>query len=116
MKKITMKKNCSKIKNRICSTAGATAGVVSMTLANTMPVYATGSTGISTVDTGMTVIKTAAIGIVSIIGVVALAKGAMDLGTGISQRDQQGITQGAAEIAGGLIMGGVGVVIGLFGF
>lgn len=104
-----------KVRNLINGVATVT-GVTAMTLASTTPVLATSSTGIAPVDTGMTVIKTAAIGIVSIIGVIGLAKGGMDLGTGISQRDQSGITTGAAEVAGGLIMAGIGVVIGLFGF
>lgn len=110
-----MKKFSKKARNLVNGVATAT-GAATMVLASSTPVFATSSTGIGPVDTGMTVIKTAAIGIVSIIGVIGLAKGGMDLGTGISQRDQQGITQGAAEVAGGLIMAGIGVVIGLFGF
>lgn len=107
-----MKKVFKNVKNVI---VGASTAVI--TLSGSMPVFAgTSSTGISTVDTGMNVIKVAAIGIVSVIGVIGLAKGGMDLGTGVSQRDQQGIVQGAAEIGGGLIMAGIGVVIGLLGF
>lgn len=111
-----MKKNFSKIKNRICSTAGATAGVVSMTLANTMSVYASSSTGVAAVDNGMKIVKIVAIGVVSTIGVIILAKGGMDLGSSISQRDNNGIATAAAEIAGGLIMAAIGALIGLFGF
>lgn len=115
-----MKKIFSKIKNRISAVAGTTAGAVSMTLANTMPVYATSSTGVSStgvpiVDNGMAIIKVCAIGICEIIGVIGLVKGGMDLGTGVSQRDQSGIVQGAAEFGGGLIMAGIGVIIGLLG-
>lgn len=110
-----MKKNFSKIKNRISAVAGTTAGAVSMTLANTMPVYATTSTGIPIVDKGMTIIKVCAIGLCEIIGIIGLVKGGMDLGTGVSQRDMSGIVQGAAECGGGLIMAGIGVFIGLLG-
>lgn len=45
-----------------------------MTLANTMPVYATNSTGVPIVDKGMTIIRVCAIGICEIIGVIALVK------------------------------------------
>ncbi len=110
-----MKKNNSKLKKRVCAVA-CTVATTSMVLANTMSVYATDSTGVSTVDTGMNVIKALAIGFVEIIGVIGLAKGGMTLGTGVSQRDQNGIIQGAAEIGGGLIMAGIGVIIGLLGF
>lgn len=114
-----MKKNFSKIKNRISAVAGTTAGAVSMTLAYTMPVYATTSTGTSTgipiVDKGMAIIKVCAIGLCEILGVIGLVKGGMDLGTGVSQRDMSGIIQGAAEFGGGLIMAGIGVIIGLLG-
>ena len=106
-----MKKNLGKVKNLLCGIAGA-----AITVANTMPVFATSSTGVPIVDKGMSVIKMVAIGIVEVIGVIGLVKGGMDLGTGISQRDQTGITQGAAEFAGGLIMAGIGVIIALLGF
>lgn len=111
-----MKKNCSKIKNRICSSVAATVGVVSFTLANTMPVYATSSTGIPFLDNGMKIIKVAGIGICEAIGILGLVKGGMDFSTGISQRDQSGIIQGGAELFGGLFMAGIGIVIGLLGF
>ena len=105
-------KKARKFTNAIATVAGA----VSMVIANTTPVFATSSTGIAQVDTGMTVIKTVAIGLVSVIGVIGMVKGGMDLGTGISQRDTSGITQGAAELGGGLIMAAIGVVIGVMGF
>lgn len=108
-----MKKNLGKVKNLLCGIAGAAA----ITAANTMPVYAgVSSTGVPAVDTGMNVIKVVAIGIVEVVGVIVLVKGAMDLGSGISQRDQSGIVQGAGELGGGLLMAGVGALIGLLGF
>lgn len=107
-----MKANFKKAKNLICGVAGAAA----MTAANTMPVYAASSSGVPIVDQGMNIIKVIAIGIVEVIGIIGLVKGGMDLGSGVSQRDQQGITQGAAEFGGGLIMAGIGVIIGLLGF
>lgn len=110
-----MKKIFKKVKSSICGVVGV-AGATAITVMNTMPVYAAASTGVPAVDQGMNVIKVIAIGIVEVIGVIGLAKGGMDLGTGISQRDQQGITQGAAEIGGGLIMAAIGVIIGLLGF
>lgn len=113
-------KNLKKVKNLIPGTVGTTAGAAAMTIMNTMPVYAAESTGTSTgipvIDNGMNIIKVTAIGIVSIIGVVLLAKGGMSMGTAISQRDSSGIATAAAEIGGGLFMGGIGVIIGLMGF
>lgn len=110
-----MKKNSSKLKKRVCAVA-CTVATTSMVLTNTMPVYATDSTGVSTVDNGMKVITVLAIGFVEMLGIIGLAKGGMDLGTGVSQRDQNGIIQGAAEFGGGLIMAGIGIIIGLLGF
>lgn len=111
-----MKKNFSKIKNRISAVAGTTAGAVSITLANTVSVYASSSTGVPAVDNGMNIIKIVAIGVVSTIGVIILAKGGMDLGSSVSQRDNNGMATAAAEIAGGLIMAAIGVLIGILGF
>lgn len=114
MKKISKIKN-SKIKNRICSSVAATVGVVSFTLANTMPVYATSASGISLLDNGMKLITGAGIAICEAIGILGIIKGGMDFSTGVSQRDQSGIVQGGAELFGGLFMAGIGIVIGLFG-
>lgn len=109
-------KNFKKVKNLINGAVRITAGAAAITVMNTMPIYAASSSGIPAVDNGMNVIKVAAIGIVSVIGIIMLAKGGMSMGTAISQRDNTGIATAAAEIAGGLFMGGIGVVIGLLGF
>lgn len=108
-----MKKRGNK-KDTVTRVAAGIGGAASMVATNAMSVFA--STGVSEIDTGMNGIKTIAIGIVSIIGIVALVKGAMDLGTGISQRDNSGITTGAGEIAGGLVMAAVGAVIAFLGY
>lgn len=110
-----MKKNFKKIKDRIAVGVWTFIGTAAMLSANVMPVYAT-STGVGEIDGGLDVIKAIAIGICATVGIIGLVKGGMDLGTGVSQRDQSGIVQGAAEFGGGLIMAGIGTIIGLMGF
>lgn len=73
-------------------------------------------TGVAEVDTGMNVIKTLAIGVCSVVGIIGIVKGGMTFSSGISQRDQSGIVSGGLELAGGLIMGAIGTVIALMGF
>lgn len=106
-----MKRKFEKVKNVISGAVGA--GMLSVMSA--VPVLADDS-GVGTVDSGMKVIKTVAIGIVSTIGVVVLVKGIMNLGSAISQRDSTGMAQAGAECAGGLLMAGAGIAIGLLGF
>ena len=90
-------------------------GVASYALTNTNIALAA-STGVPEVDQGLNVVKGIAIGVCSIIGIVALVKGGMTFSSGISQRDQSGIVTGGLEFAGGLIMATIATVIGLMGF
>lgn len=75
--------------------------------------YVLADTGVGQVDAGLNTIKSLACGIVGMIGVIVLVKGAMDLGSAISQRDSSGMGTAAGELAGGLIMASVTAVIAL---
>lgn len=100
------------LKNGVATVLGA----ATMAVTNCMPAFAAASTGVPEVDNGLNIIKALCIGVCAAIGVVGLVKGGIDFSSGISQRDQSGITTGALELAGGLIMAAIGTVIGLFGF
>lgn len=106
------------LKNGVATVLGA----ATMAVTNCMPAFAAASaaaskgTGVPEVDKGLGIIKGLCIGVCAAIGVVGLVKGGIDFSSGISQRDQSGITTGALELAGGLIMAAIGTIIGLFGF
>ena len=71
--------------------------------------------GLSTVNTGLVVIKTIVIAVCAGIGAPVIAKGGMGLAKGIKERDSNTMVSGIEEILGGIIMAGIGTFIGLFG-
>ena len=91
MKKNNLKNKLVKV---LCAVPTATATFLAT---NVTPVFA--GTGISEIDTGMNNLKLLLIGIVSLIGVVVIVKGAMDLGSAVKDRDSSGMATGAGEIA-----------------
>lgn len=97
------------------NTLPVVAGAASYVLTNTNVALADG-TGVAEVDAGMLVIKTLAIGVCSVVGIIGIVKGGMTFSSGISQRDQSGIVTGGLELAGGLIMAAIGAIIGLMGY
>lgn len=97
----------TKVKTCIATVAGS-ATMVAMIV---MPAYA--GSGVAEIDNGINVIKAIGIALVSGAGVIALIKGAMDLFTGITQRDQASTKDGALEVFAGIGMAAIGTVIGL---
>lgn len=73
-----------------------------------------GGTGISSLDTGLSKLKTLTVGVVAGIGVVIVGWGGFELGTALFQHDTSQIPNAIKKIVAGVVMIGVGALIGLF--
>lgn len=72
------------------------------------------STGISSLDTGLSKLKTLTIGVIAGIGVVIVGWGGFELGTALFQHDTSQIPNAIKKIVAGVVMIGVGALVGLF--
>lgn len=107
-------KKLNNLKNTLKNTLPVLTGTAACILTNTS--IALADTGVGQVDAGLNSIKTMAIGVCSVIGVVGVVKGGITFSSGLSQRDQSGIVTGGLELAGGFIMAAIGAVIAFMGF
>ena len=85
--------------------------IVSITL---LKMYAIPSTGVASLDKGLTTLKTLTIGVIAAIGVIVLAWGAFELGTALYQHDTAQVPNAIRKIVAGVIMLCIGTIVGLF--
>lgn len=71
-------------------------------------------TGIASIDSGLNILKTVSVGLISGIGIVIVAWAGFEIGMALYQHDTAQIPGSLKKVAGGLVMIGIGVFIGLF--
>lgn len=71
-------------------------------------------TGIASIDSGLNILKTVSVGLISGIGIIIVAWAGFEIGMALYQHDTAQIPGSLKKVAGGLVMIGIGVFIGLF--